>query len=76
MSVSKPSMSLFLCNYILSFSIGTSAHWDPHRQLDNGPAAPVPANAGPGYGPPTTPTKPFDNGAVAGRAMLANIGPQ
>ena len=58
MSASKPSPFL-----LFLFSIRTSAHRHPHRQLDNGPAAPVYANAGPANGPPITPTKPFNNGA-------------
>lgn len=32
------------------------------RQAENGGAAPVQANAGPAYGPPTTPTKTFSDG--------------
>ncbi|KAL9068891.1 MAG: hypothetical protein Q9161_005863 [Pseudevernia consocians] len=59
MSASKPSTFL-----LFLFSFKTSAHRNPHRQLDNGPAAPVYANAGLAYGPPITPTKHFfNNGA-------------
>ena len=64
MSASNPSMYLLLFYiYIFNPSIVTSLHHHPHRQLDNGTAAPVHANAGPAYGPPVTPTKPFNNGA-------------
>ena len=58
MSASKPSTFL-----LFLFSFRTFAHRNPHRQLDNGPAAPVYAHAGLAYGPPITPAKPFNNGA-------------
>ena len=51
-------LSFFFC-----FSSASSIPNLLHRQSDSGPAAPVHANAGPAYGPPSTPTKPFNNGA-------------
>ena len=54
---------LLFCIYTLNLSIVASVHHRPHRQFDNGTAAPVHANAGPAYGPPITPTKPSNNGA-------------
>ena len=49
--------------FLFSFSSASTTHKHASRQVDDGPAAPVHANAGPRYGPPSTPTNPFNNGA-------------
>ena len=57
--------SVLLLNLLafVSASTDSSPPIVPRQQVDNGPAAPVHADAGPAYGPPSTPTKPFNNGA-------------